>query len=250
MIINSVPRNNSFVDRNNRISYINGPEDMYMATDLILACHGQSAQKQGEKRLGWWADVSLTPTGSQQALLLGERLRTEFDVHALYASPLRRTRETADRVGRMVKVVPVVEPDLRELDSGYLAGLSYGEAAEQYPDLILHGRTSADGRIPGGESYADLHHRVERALNRIVDQNPDRQVVAITHGGPIVAYLRAFMGYSWEARNKPRFLCDAISIHHLKIDAEDDKTVVRLNDTSHLSGMPEGISDFGFRNAD
>ncbi len=210
-----------------------------MATDLILACHGQSAQKREGKLLGWWADVSLSPRGSRQALLLGERLRSEFDITSLYTSPLRRARETADKVGRMVKVVPVVEPDLRELDSGDLAALSYEEAKTRYPDLILHGKTSADGRLPGGESYADLHRRVERALNRIVEQNPDRQVAVITHGGPIVAYLRTVMGYTYETRNKPRFLCDAISIHHLRIDGKAEKTVVRLNDTAHLSEMPE-----------
>ena len=118
-------------------------------------------------------------------------------------------------------------------------GISYEEARTQFPDLIVHGKVSADGRIPGGESYADLHHRVEWAITRMVKRAPDHQIAVITHGGPIVAYLRTVMGYTWETRNKPRFLCDAISIHHLRIDGKTEKTVVRLNDTAHLSEMPE-----------
>ena len=34
-----------------------------MAIDLILACHGQSVQRQDGRILGWWADVSLSPSG-------------------------------------------------------------------------------------------------------------------------------------------------------------------------------------------
>ncbi len=209
-----------------------------MATDLILVCHGQSAQRQDGKLLGWWADVPLSPLGQQQALLLGERLQRDFDIGALYTSPLIRADETADILGRMTRVVPVMAPGLRELDGGALASLSYEEAKVRYPDLIVHGRVSSDGRLPGGESYADLHVRVESAISRITSKEAGNQVVIVTHGGPVVAYLRAFMSYMWETRGKPRFICDAASIHHLRIGDGGEKTVVRLNDTAHLAGLP------------
>jgi len=208
-----------------------------MATDLILVCHGQSVQKQNGKLLGWWADVPLSPLGQRQALLLGERLQRDFDIGALYTSPLIRAGETADILGRMVRVTPVVEAGLRELDGGALASLSYEEARARYPDLIVHGRVSSDGHLPGGESYADLHVRVESVIGRIASQDTG-QVAVVTHGGPVVAYLRAFMSYMWETRGKPRFICDAASIHHVRIGDGGEKTVVRLNDTAHLSGLP------------
>lgn len=208
-----------------------------MGTDLILACHGQSAQKDGGRVLGWWADVSLSPAGARQALLLAGRLRDSFDVDALYTSPLQRARETAETVSYMVKVTPEVEAGLSELDGGTLSGLSYEEAKSRYPDLIERGGSQANRRLPDGESYADLHRRADRALTRILKQNPGRLVVAITHGGPIIAYLRAFLGFSWDARGKPRFRCDAASIHHLRLDDNGEKTVVCLNDTSHLLAM-------------
>ena len=98
-----------------------------MSTDLVLACHGQSAQRQGGKVLGWWADVALSRDGHKQAILLGERLRDTFDVTALYTSPLRRALETAEVVGRLVHVVPAVEQNLRELDGGELDLVSPSE---------------------------------------------------------------------------------------------------------------------------
>lgn len=209
-----------------------------MATDLILACHGQSVQREKGRLMGWWADVPLSPTGRRQALLLGGRLQHDFDIQALYTSPLRRALETADLIGDCIKITPVVEPALRELDSGDLSGLSYDEARARFPDLIVHGKVSSDGHLPGGESYTDLHRRVEWAINRMVKRSPDQQVVIITHGGPIVAYLRAFMGYGPDANHKPRFICNTTSIHHLRLDNLHDKTVVSLNDIAHLSEMP------------
>jgi broad specificity phosphatase PhoE len=209
-----------------------------MPTDLILVCHGQSAQRHNGKLLGWWADVPLSDSGCKQALLMAVRLRDQFDVDALYTSPLKRAAQTADVIGRIVKVTPAVDPDLREIDSGDLADLSYEEASAQYPDLILEGKVPPDGRLPGGESYAGLHRRAERAIDRAVQRNAGTRVVVVTHGGPIVAYLMAIMGYSWETPDRPRFQCDAISMHHIRIDDGSQKTLVRLNDTAHLQEMP------------
>ncbi|MDA0746596.1 MAG: histidine phosphatase family protein [bacterium] len=208
-----------------------------MPTDLILVCHGQSALQQGDGRFGWWSDVSLSTTGARQALLLGDRLRTNFNVDALYTSPLQRARETADILAQMVKTVAVPEPGLREIDSGKLAELSYKEALEQYPDLIRQGGISATERLPGGESGTDLLARVERTLNQIVTKHSGQQIVVVTHGGPIVSYLMVLMGYTWQTSDRPYFVCDAISMHHIRIEA-GEKTVVRLNDTAHLAGMP------------
>lgn len=209
-----------------------------MTTDLILACHGQSVQRENGRLLGWWTDVPLSPLGGRQALLLGGRLQRDANIQSLYTSPLRRARETASLIGDCIQVTPIVEPALRELDSGDLAGLSYEEARTQFPDLIVHGKVSADGRIPGGESYADLHHRVEWAITRMIKRAPDHQIAVITHGGPIVAYLRAFMGYGPESNHKPRFVCNPTSVHHLRLDGLHEKTVVSLNDIAHLSDMP------------
>ncbi|MDA0711124.1 MAG: histidine phosphatase family protein [bacterium] len=204
-----------------------------MSTDLILICHGHTVQTQGDQVFGWWADQPLSLLGRQQALLIGECLKNNFDIQAIYASPLKRTQETADIVSDVVKVVPAAEHALRELDSGLLSKLSYEEAQAQYPEAVNEGQ-----RIPGGESYDDMHRRVAWVINRLVKQSPDRQIACITHGGPIVAYLRAFMGYDPQDANKPRFLCRMASLHHIQLSPDGDRTIVSLNDIAHLSGMP------------
>lgn len=204
-----------------------------MPTDLILISHGQAVQREGNQVFGWWADMPLSALGRQQALLIGECLKNNFDIQALYTSPLKRTQETADIVRDIVKVIPATEHALRELDSGQLAHLSYEEAQAQFPEAVNEGH-----QIPGGESYNDMHQRVAWVINRLVKNAPDQQIACITHGGPIVAYLRAFMGYAPQDKNKPRFLCRLASLHHIQLTPDGDRTIVSLNDIAHLSGLP------------
>lgn len=207
-----------------------------MATDLLLICHGQPVQRDRDRIFGWWADMPLSHRGRQQAILIGERLKSDFDIRAVYTSPLKRASETAHIVGDVVRAEPAIDHALRELDSGDLADLSYEEARMHYPEIV---RGQELDRIPGGESYVEMHHRVTHTINRMVEQTPDGQVACITHGGPIVAYLRAFMGYRPEQAKKPRFLCSIASMHHLQVESDGEGTVVALNDVAHLTGLPQ-----------
>jgi len=209
-----------------------------VSTDLILICHGQAIQRDGKHLYGWWADMPLSRRGKQQALLIGERLKNDFDISAIYTSPLRRAQQTAHLIGDVVQVVPAIEHALRELESGELCTLSYDQAQERYPNVILNGQTLEEAQIPGSETYAAMHNRVASAIGQIVDQSPTQHIACVTHGGPIVAYLRAIMGYAPEQQRKPRFLSRAASIHHLQIDPQGERTVVALNDIAHLTGMP------------
>ena len=207
-----------------------------MPTDLLLIRHGQAVRDLGSGPVGWWADVPLSQTGRRQAILLAERIGAGFPVQALYVSPLARTWETGDIVRRAVHCPPIREPGLRELDGGDLVGLTVEEARRKYPDLI--GRPlELHERYPGGESYTALHNRVVKTLNRIVKDHPGVTVAAITHGGPLNAYLRTLFGHGAEDQML-RFECGDCSIHHIRFGEAGDRTIVALNDTAHLRGMP------------
>ena len=209
-----------------------------MPTDLLLIRHGQTVRDLGKGPVGWWADVPLSQTGQRQAILLGERLRREFPLQALYVSPLTRAWETADIIRRIAPCRPVSEPGLRELDGGDLVGLTLEEARRKHPDLM--GRPlEFHERYPGGESYSALHTRVVKTLNRIVADHPGATVAAVTHGGPLNLYLRSVFGHGGEEQML-RFECADCSIHHLRFGEDGDRTVVTANDTAHLRDMPKG----------
>ncbi|MSS71655.1 MAG: histidine phosphatase family protein [Candidatus Latescibacteria bacterium] len=208
-----------------------------MPTDLLLIRHGQAVRDLGNGLVGWWADVPLSQTGQRQAILLAERLKVEFSVQALYASPLTRTWETGDIIRRAIHRLPIREPGLQELDGGDLVGLTIEETRRKYPNLV--GRPlELHERYPGGESYLALHNRVMKTLNRIVADHSGTTVAAITHGGPLNAYLRTLFGHGAEEQQL-RFECGDCSIHHIRFGEAGDRTIVTLNDTAHLQGMPK-----------
>ena len=208
-----------------------------MPTDLILICHGHTAKRDGERRYGWWADMPLSRWGKQQAVVIGERLRNDFDIRALYASPQRCAWQTAERIGDLVHVEPQADDALRELESGDLTTLSCEEAREYYPG-VLEGQSPEEARVPGCETDADMHNRVARAVSRIVHLSPDQQIACVTHSRPIVACLQAIMGYMPEDERKPLFACRTAAIHHLQLDPQGDPTVIAFNDIAHLANLP------------
>jgi broad specificity phosphatase PhoE len=159
------------------------------------------------------------------------------DVRALYTSPLRRARETAEIIAQLVKVIVRVDANLREIDAGIPADLSVEEAGERFPDLLADGRTMPGGPFPGGESLDRFQQRIRASVDRVLSRHPDEAVAIVTHGGPIVAYLRAFLGFAAHDDAAPFFACDAASTHRLHIDGEA-RTIVRINDIAHLDRVP------------
>ena len=119
---------------------------------LVLIRHGESAWNL-ENRFTGWADVDLTPKGTEQALTAGEKLRKagyEFDI--AYTSVLRRAIRTLWHVQDSMDLmwIPVVHSwRLNERHYGALTGLNKAETAQKYGDEQVHiWRRSYDVRPP------------------------------------------------------------------------------------------------------
>lgn len=187
-----------------------------MKTELLLVCNGQTKSDPNNQSVGWWSDLSLSPEGIRQAILLGERLKANYeDIDRLYASPLIRSTETAAIIADTVKVIVRKDAGLREIDAS----------------------VRNTGTPGNGETYAGMHKRVTSVINGIVTNAPGKRIIVVTHGGPIVAYLRSFLGFGADQHNAPFFGCVPSSLHELAF-ADNEKTIVRLNEVSHLADAP------------
>src|SRR5512136_1382196 len=69
---------------------------------LILARHGET-EWNVEKVFRGRADVNLNEVGIKQAELLGKRLRN-WELEAIYSSPVKRALDTANIVARCMEV--------------------------------------------------------------------------------------------------------------------------------------------------
>src|SRR5919109_388046 len=85
------------------------------ATRLYLVRHAQSQGNTGEDLTS--GDADLTDIGREQARRLGERLKTQ-KIDRVYASPLRRTQQTAAAIADASGLEVVPKADLREIELG------------------------------------------------------------------------------------------------------------------------------------
>lgn len=157
---------------------------------LLVIRHGQSEADILNVHEGR-ADFELTQLGRRQAEAMALRVAREYDVKRIYSSTLRRARQTAAQLEKITGVEVIEDPDLMEFNNGLLAGLTREAANEKYPkidELPVH------AAVYEQESALEFRFRAERALSRIISENPgDVTVAAFTHGGMINQLYRAFV---------------------------------------------------------
>ena len=156
---------------------------------IFLVRHGATDWNLARRCQGT-TDLELNETGLQQAAAAAHELSRE-KIEAIYSSPLKRARQTADAVGRFHNLPVTVEESLRELDHGEIEGLTFSEIQATRPDFLRQWRDRpAEADIPGGERLAEVERRAWDGLCRIVRRHgPDDALVVVSHNFPILSVL-------------------------------------------------------------
>ena len=164
-----------------------------MPTTIVMVRHGETDWNR-ERRFQGRADQPLNEAGRGQARELAELLRRE-PVSAVYTSPLRRARETAEILAGDFGLRPRPLDALLEIDVGAWEGLTIDEVRAAYP-----GRADEDWRSgwDEGETYDELSRRVLPALVELGTKHEGGHVLAVTHAGPLRAAMAAAMGLSYD----------------------------------------------------
>lgn len=128
--------------------------------DFLFMRHGETAYNRLHVRCGGDVDIPLTEQGERQAREAAQSLSALPDrIDAIVASPLLRTRRTAEILRSVLGDVPISFHDgLIERRLGQWNGMTI---AETQP-LIDAGATP-----PGGEGEAEFRDRVGCALDEI-----------------------------------------------------------------------------------
>ncbi len=162
-------------------------------TSLLLLRHGQIKANL----TGLWhgsTDSALTWRGHRQAARSARYIsRLEPAVSAIYTSPLSRCVETAGKVGKRLKLDPVVHDDLREYAIGEWEGLPFRQLAEDY-DFVNRSTKDPQFAPPGGESLFEVAARVVPALQEIHTRHEaDNQVLVVCHGAAMAVALASLI---------------------------------------------------------
>ncbi|MGW0518360.1 bifunctional RNase H/acid phosphatase [Crossiella sp. NPDC003009] len=200
-------------------------------TRLILLRHGQT-EMSAQRRYSGHGDPALTDLGRRQAAAAAKRLSAFTEVSAVIASPLTRTRQTAEAVGEALGIAPETSQGLVETNFGAWEGLTFAEAAERDPGL--HSRWLADPSVPapGGESFDQVHRRVAGVRDELLAGRAEQTVVLVSHVTPIKSLLRLALDVGPQLLF--RLHLDLASISVAEFYPDGNASVRLVNDTAHL----------------
>ena len=208
-------------------------------TEIILVRHGETEWNVSETYRGR-ADVALDEVGVKQAELLGGYLG-DWKLDAIYSSPLRRARDTANAIARHHNLSVQVASGLTDLDYGSWQGLPDAEVKRLYPDLHQGWRTSPHRvTMPGGESLGDVAERTRGVVSEAVSRYQG-SVALVSHRVVNKVLICSLLGLDssrfWDIRQD----VGGITV----FDYTGGRFILtRHNDTSYLKGMKKSLSDF------
>jgi probable phosphoglycerate mutase len=209
---------------------------MRVMTELIVIRHGETDWNR-QHRFQGQIDVPLNDIGLAQAERLSRHLADE-PIDVLVCSDLQRALGTAEPLARQRGLTTEVQPLWREQSFGVLEGLDVPTIRSRHAELWDRWvRHEADYALPqGGESNADFHARVMRALQSLLDAHAGRRIAVITHGGVLDMLWRTVHA---RPLHGPRE-CDIPNTGVNRLRWLDDRLqILRWAEAEHLAGLPE-----------
>jgi len=202
--------------------------------EIILIRHAIPVRRELESGI---ADPELSAAGIRQSELLADYLSSET-IDAIYTSPMRRARETALPLARVLKMESNVVDGVAEYDrnSEWYVPVEELKAANdpRWLELISGEWNGTD------ESEIEFSQRVITSIETIINQHSSQRVAVVCHGGVINTYIASILGLE---NQRGFFYPNYTSIHRIAAARSGERSVVTLNETSHLrgSGLPIGV---------
>ena len=198
---------------------------------LILARHGETDWNKNGLLQGSSDFAKLNNVGKKQAKALGKALLS-LNVDIIYSSPLKRASETAEIINKILKKEIVFDDALKERGWGDWEGR---DAAVEFLRLEkMDIRTRFNFMPPNGESWKEFEIRLIKSVEKIVENNNDKRVLIVTHGGSIRALVPVIKKVPREQTLHLKFANTSISIFKLN---KDDVEEELINDIAHLESI-------------
>lgn len=202
--------------------------------ELLLIRHGLPVRRELESGA---ADPELSDAGRLQAQHLAEYLSSE-QLDAVYASPMQRAYQTAEPLAAAQGLPVVIVDEVAEWDrhsSEYVPLEELKAADDPRWQLVIRGEWPDRELTP--EAFRS---QVVAKLEELITAHGGGRIAVVCHGGVISAYLTHILG-----RTSPHafFYPNYTSIHRVAAARTGERTIVTLNETSHLrrTGLPMGL---------
>ncbi|MBI9044225.1 MAG: histidine phosphatase family protein [Anaerolineaceae bacterium] len=158
---------------------------------LFFVRHGESEANVMNmmSNRGWIH--GLTEKGKAQAAGLAQEIK-HLPFKRVYASPLKRTVETAELLAEPLGLSVETHAGLREVDSGILEGKSDEESWKIFFKIFYDWFEDQnwDSKVEEGDSLNDLRARFLPALENILAENEDGDhILIVSHAGVLTTLL-------------------------------------------------------------
>jgi ribonuclease H / adenosylcobalamin/alpha-ribazole phosphatase len=194
-------------------------------TTLVLVRHGatsHTADKRFSGGLGG-SNPGLTDEGRAQVREVADWLAPLGDaVDAVVASPVRRTRESAEILAERLGLDQVEEPGFAEMEFGAWDGMTFGEVRDRHPDELEKWLGDLDLAAGGGESFREVEERVLAGLARVVERYAGRTVIVVSHVTPIKILIAHAVGAPLTSLFRMELSTASVSVVSFYGDDADD----------------------------
>jgi len=212
-----------------------------MTTRLFLIRHGATTLA-AEDRFAGSIDVELSDEGRAQAAALAERLADDA-IAAVYASPMKRTTETAAIVARPHGLEPLPKDGLREINHGRWEGLRRAEVEERFPrEYAAYEADPFTSAPEGGESGLSVMARALPVLREIVLAHEGATVAVVSHKATIRLLVASLLGLDSRGY-RDRLDQSPACLNILDFKDPSRARLSLYNDTSHYSAGGSATPD-------
>lgn len=190
-----------------------------------------------EDRFAGSTDVELSAEGRRQAERLAERLR-DAPAKAVYASPLRRTLDTAKIIGAPHRLEPSPRDGLREISHGRWEEMRRAEVESRFPEEYAAWEADPFTFAPrDGESGLAVLARALPVIRAIVLDHPNEHAIVVSHKATIRLLISSLLGI--DARGyRDRLDQSPCSLNIIDFKDPIRARLMLYNDTSHYAGEP------------
>lgn len=158
---------------------------------VYLVRHGENPANITREFSHRRVDYPLTARGEAQARRTGEYFRDKA-IDAIYSSPLRRARQTAEIIAAALCAPVTVLEEFRETNVGVLEDHPPTDESWRRHDAVLAGWNEGryDLAFPGGEDYHTLLARMRAGMRTVLRGRDGARIVIVGHGGIFGATIR------------------------------------------------------------
>jgi len=211
---------------------------IYSVVELLLVRHALPVRRELDVGA---ADPDLSENGHAQARHLAEYLAEEAPLDALYASPLRRARQTAAPIAERFGLDIVLDDDVAEWDrhsNEYVPIEELKAADDPRWQAMVRGEWTSHDETP--EQFAG---RTVGAIERMIAAHRGQRIAVVCHGGVINSYIAHVLGLTEHSFFYPNYT----SIHRIAAATSGERSLVTVNETAHLrgTGLPIGLFQSG-----